>query len=311
MFKSTDGGNTWALLESTTSGEFTNFGSGPNNPVRSDDLFDFVWDIEVHPNGTVYVGGWGVILTSTDGGTTWTNSLETLGNSADIAIASDGTVYAALSKEGTNTPASNFGIFRQDGANWTQISPTALVSDPFRIVLDVAPSDPNSVFAFVQSTAAGAQTDEHQLFRYNATSNNWTDLSATLPNETAPGPGGASPLAGGPAGIVSQGGYNMLLKVSPENPNTFWLGGTNLYRTTDGGATYTRVGGYASPYSAAVYSNHYVDQHSMEFFPHLQNALISGNDGGLFTTTNALQATQTWTPLNNGYRTAQFLRGCH
>ena len=306
MYKSTDGGNSWTLLESTTSGEFTNFGNGPNDPVRADDLFDFVWDIEVHPNGTVYVGGWGVILTSTDGGATWTNSLETLGNSADIAIASDGSVYGALSREGTNTPAANFGIFRQNGSTWTQISPTNLVGDPYRIVLDVAPSDPNTVYAFVQTTAAGGQTSEHQLFRYNASTNTWTDLSASLPSETAPGPGGASPLDGGPAGIVSQGGYNMLIKVSPENPNTFWLGGTNLYRTTDGGATYTRVGGYASPYTAAVYNNHYVDQHSMAFYPHLQNALISGNDGGLFTTNNALQGTQTWTPLNNGYRTAQF-----
>ena len=162
VFKSTDSGNTWTQLASTINGD-TGFGPPPNDLNSADDLFDFVWDIEVHPTtGAVYVGGWGAVLVSTDGGNSWTNSLETNGNRADIEITSDGTVYAALSKDGTSSQI--FGIYRQNGANWTDISPPAMVSDPFRIVLDSAPSDPTQLYALVQSNSAGNQTEDHQFF---------------------------------------------------------------------------------------------------------------------------------------------------
>ena len=308
MFKSTDNGNTWTQIESTISGEFTGFNPNtPNDPLDTDDLFDFVWDIEIHPTtGVIYVGGWGVILTSNDGGDTWVNSLETFGNTADITIAADGSVYAALCKCGTPTNANNFnGIFKQNGATWTDISPPGLSADPWRIVLDAAPSDANTLYAVVQSNAAGDATSDHQFFRYNAGSDTWTDLSSSLPDVTDLGPNGEEP-AGGAADFNSQGGYNLIVKTSPQNPEAVWIGATNLYRSTDGGQSFSRVGGYAGPYSFALYPVHHPDQHSMAFFPNDPNALISGHDGGLSMTMNAFETNQSWTTLNNGYVTSQF-----
>ena len=304
IFKSTDSGNTWTQLASTINGD-TGFGPPPNDLNSADDLFDFVWDIEVHPTtGAVYVGGWGAVLVSTDGGNSWTNSLETNGNRADIEITSDGTVYAALSKDGTSSQI--FGIYRQNGANWTDISPPAMVSDPFRIVLDSAPSDPNQLYALVQSNSAGNQTEDHQFFWLDAANNAWSDLTNSLPEVTTPSPTGQNPIAGGPAEFVSQGGYNFMVKVSPNNPDVVWIGGTNLYRSTDGGLNFTRVGGYASAYTTNLYSNHHPDQHNMAFLPTNPNVAISSHDGGLSVTTNVLEANQTWTSLNNGYQTTQF-----
>ncbi|MBX2819400.1 MAG: T9SS type A sorting domain-containing protein [Rhodothermaceae bacterium] len=302
MFKSTDGGNTWSQLASTLTSS-TSLNGSPNDLNSADNLFDFVWDIEVHPNtGDVYVGGWGVILVSEDGGNSWTNSLETFASRAEVEIASNGTVYAALSKDGT--PSQVFGIYRLDGPNWTDISPPTLVADPYRIVLDAPPSDPTQLYALVQATANGGQTEDHQFFKWNGSS--WTDLSSSLPEVTENSPSGDAPLAGGPAEFVSQGGYDLMVKVSPNNPDVVWIGGTNLYRSTDGGSSFTRVGGYVNAYSAGLYPNHHPDQHNMAFLPTNPNVVISSHDGGLSMTTNALEANQSWTSLNNGYQTTQF-----
>ncbi|MCB0298857.1 MAG: hypothetical protein KDE52_02305, partial [Calditrichaeota bacterium] len=44
-----------------------------------------------------------------------------------------------------------------------------------------APSDANTVYVLLQ-VGNGSTAAEHQLFKYNAGSNSWTDLSSTLPN---------------------------------------------------------------------------------------------------------------------------------
>ena len=308
LFKSTDSGNTWTQMASTISGEGTSLDANDGNDLNQrDDLFDFVWNIKIHPNGTIYVAGWAAILVSEDNGASWEVSLESFGNYADVTISADGTVYAALSRDGTAMSANNeYGIYRRTNTGWEDISPPDMVANPFRIVLDAAASDADQLYALVQSGPAGAQTEDHQLFRYNASSDSWTTLTSSLPEETAPGPNGELPVDGGPAEFVSQAGYDMVVKVSPTNPDHVWIGGTNLYRSVDAGGSFTRVGGYASAYTAAIYDTHHPDQHVISFFPHVANAMISGHDGGLSMTMNVLESPQTWTSLNNGYRTSQF-----
>ena len=296
IFKSSDGGNSWSQLPSTIEN---------NDPLVADNLMDYIWDIEVHPTtGAIFVAGWGAILISADEGDSFANTLETFGNNADVEIAADGTVYAALGRDGTGS--ETYGIFRLTDEGWEDISPVALVADPYRIVLDTAPGDASRLFALVQANAAGATVEDHQFFVFDGQSEMWTELTSALPNVTEPGPNGEEPVEGGPAEFVSQGGYDLLLAVSPDDADVVWIGGTNLYRSTDGGNSFTHVGGYRGPYTTFLYENHHPDQHSMAFFPHVQNALISGHDGGLSYTSNALEASQTWESLNNHYNTSQF-----
>lgn len=293
IFKSMDGGNTWTQLSSTKQG---------NKPTMFDHFFDYLWSIAVHPqNSAVYAATFGAILRSTDGGDTWQQLLGRAWTQpphseySDVAIAPDGSVYATLSRNGGGFP--EYGVFHStnNGNSWSAITPPALAQDPHRMLLGVAPSDPNTVYLLLQANENGATAQDHQLFRYHAGTNTWTDLSSRLPDP--PGPAGT---------FDSQQGYNLLVKVKPDNPNVVWIGGTNLHRSTDGGQTFSLVGGFLSPQTFEPYPNHHSDQHALAFYPNNPNAVISGHDGGLSKTTNALQSPQQWTSLNNGYLTTLF-----
>ena len=291
VFKSTDNGNTWAQLPST----ITN-----NDPTVFDQFFDIVWNVAVSPtNSAVFAATYGAILRSQDGGASWTQVLgrsqPPFSNSSDVVVASNGNVYAALGKHGAQI--TEYGVYRsQDGGtNWSNISPSGLNADPQRIVLGSAPSDANTLYALVQ-LGGGTQASEHQLFRYNAGSNSWSDLSGNIPDFSDNGSGIGK--------FSSQGGYDLLVKVKPDNPNVFWIGGTNLARSTDGGSTYSWVGGYHP--TQFLYPTHHPDQHSITFYPNNPNGMISGHDGGLSQTDNNLQADQAWNTLNKGYLTTQF-----
>ena len=296
IFKSTNGGESWTQLTSTyQNSSLTTF----------DNVFDFVWNIAVHPqNGAVYVATIGTIQLSTDGGNNWGAVLDGrdnsgyLSNMTDVVIASNGDVYASLSKNGIGLTQGQYGVFRStNGTQFTNISPPGLVADPYRIVLGTAPSDPNTLYVLVQTNQSGATAQDHQLFKYNASNNSWVDLSANLPDESG---------ADGNASFCSQQGYDLIVKVKPDNPNVVWIGGTNLYRSTDGGQSFTRVGGYKGPAGYELYPNSHSDFHSMTFYPNNPNAMINGHDGGLSKTDNVLEQNQTWTLLNNGYVTSQF-----
>lgn len=296
IYKSTDGGKTWAVLSATAQGKSTQF----------DNFFDFVWNLAIRPqSGTIYAATLGAILRSTNAGANWTSLIVgqdangALSQYTDVVVAANGDVYAALSRNGANLNNQQYGVFRStnDGQQFSIITPAALVADPHRLVLAAAPSDPNTLYLLAQSKAAGAVASDHQLFRYNAANNAWTDLSASIPNEQG---------LSGNSSFSSQGGYDLIVKVKPDNANAVWIGGTNLYRSTNGGQSFTRVGGYLAPDTYASFENHHSDQHALAFFPNNANAMISGNDGGLSKATNALQQPQTWASLNNGYLATQF-----
>src|SRR5262249_27406576 len=67
------------------------------------------------------------------------------------------------------------------------------------------------------------------------------------------------------------GWYFGLLEVAPNNPDDVWLGGVELYRTTDGGATLLDVTGAA-----------HVDHHALWVDPLDASRVYLGNDGGFY-----------------------------
>ena len=301
LFKSTNGGRTWTPLPGS---------SGTNRPTVFDDPLDYIWNVVVHPQGSVVIAASiAGISRSTDGGQTWRMTLGALQNPlsqmTDVAIGANGHVYATLSRNGGNV--AQHGVFRSTdaGLTWTRISPPDLAADPYRMVIGPSPSDPNTVYVLTQANAEGSKAADHQLFRFNAAGNTWTNLSANLPNVTQAN-GQGQPALSGNASFTTQGGYDILVQVKPDNPNVVWIGGTVLYRSTNGGGSFERIGGYSDPYTYAQFDNHHSDQHALVFFPGNASAFLSGHDGGISKATNALQSPQQWTALNNGYVTSQF-----
>ena len=105
----------------------------------------------------------------------------------------------------------------------------------------------------------------------------------------------------------------MLVKVHPSDPNTVYIGGTNLWRSTDGFKSPNNtmiiggyfIGSYEGDGNWGVYKNHHPDQHDLLFLPSNDNVILSATDGGVYKSFDTFADTVEWTSLNNGYYTTQ------
>lgn len=299
IFKSTNGGLDWTLLPSTSQGEPNNF----TNP------FQFVWNVITNPHNNdedeVLAATFGGIQRSTDGGNSWEYVIGEATNASslftDVAQGEDGTFYATLSESAASSDetSESKGIYRsEDGQNWTKITPRNFPDIFDRAVIGISPSNPNVVYFLVSS-------NPNDLWRYtylfgdgSGFGGRWVDLTDNIP------------MFGGPVGNYnSQGSYNMMVKIHPENEDIVFLGGTNLYRSTDGFSTTTNtswIGGYSPVNDISNYPGQHPDQHNMLFLPSNSDVSITSHDGGISITNDILAPQVNWTSLNNGYITTQF-----
>ncbi len=286
IYKSIDNGLTWTILPATAT----------NIPELFDSHFDYNYEIVINPtNGNILIANYGGIYQSTDGGSSFTQVLArgeaSNGSWTDIVMSSIGMAYASIDDQGIFSSAN--------GINWTMINPTSsnfTIGERERKELALAPSNENILYFIGQSST---HTSGHTLQRFDESTDTWTDLSDNIPR-----------LGGSIGNFDSQGGYDLLVKVKPNDENFVLIGGTNLYRSTDGFSTTTNtrwIGGYENN-EIALYPNHHPDQHSFVFMA--GDSALSGNDGGVQLTSDitanlAGNAPVTWISLNNGYLTSQ------
>ena len=100
----------------------------------------------------------------------------------------------------------------------------------------------------------------------------------------------------GSSSFSNQGWYDNVIAVDPADANSVWAGGIDLFRSDDGGANW----GLASYWWAPTTNPHYAhaDQHAIAFHPGYNGTanqmMFVGNDGGVFRTDNA--ARPRWPP---------------
>lgn len=305
MFKSTDGGKTWTVLGNTDNG----------NPQTFSDLWQSGWRVVVHPQtGHVYAATYSSIFRSTDGGTNWTSVLGGISTSpfssyTDLLITPSGVLYATFSSEGARK-----GLWRStNGTNWTNITSTDFPKTFDRTVIGLNPDNENEVYFLAETPNFGfssfyiSSTNWSSLWKYTYVSGDgsgaggtWTDLSQNLPNTGTEFDR-----------FANQGGYDLCVRVQPGTGHVF-IGGTNLWRSTDGFTSpnnTTKIGGYkigtTLPFFE-IYPNHHPDQHDMLFLPSNPNVMLSASDGGLHRTEDCLAPFVEWSSLNRGYQTTQF-----
>ena len=127
----------------------------------------------------------------------------------------------------------------------------------------------------------------------------------------------------------SQGWYDNIIRVDPTDPDTVWVGGVDMFRSDDGGATWG-IPAYWIFYTLfppPPYQMH-PDHHNIVFHPDYNGTtnqtMYVTNDGGIFRTQNARAATSTedcplpgneplpeivWERMNNNYGVTQFYHG--
>ncbi|MBU0474294.1 MAG: T9SS type A sorting domain-containing protein [Bacteroidetes bacterium] len=289
IFKSTDNGLSWSLLASTSS----------NTPHSFDNAFDLVHNIAVNPTtGTIYAAAINTIMSSKDGGNSWESELSSPTSStfSDVVATSAGVVYASI-----NSSAQDAGIWKtsNDGINWINITPTGFPSVYNRVVIAVAPSNQNKIYLLANTVGSGK--DGHSFWASNDGGSTWSNYSNNLPDTKDP-----------VAGYSSQGNYNMVIAVKPDDPNFVVFGGTNLHRSTNGMTTKlvntfaNWIGGYSVANNIDQYTNHHPDQHALVFAPFDSKMLFCGDDGGVQVTTDISKSTVAWSDKNNGFITSQF-----
>jgi len=301
IYKSVDGGLSWDSLAVTAT-----------NTNGFDSNFDFIWNIKTDPSNdsldVVYAATYGTIYRSENGGDSWVKELG--GGSTyynNVEVASNGVVYATLSSDGLDK-----GIWRsEDGQNWTNITDSLFPPIYGRIAIGVNPSNEDEVYFLAAETDNhGQHTDVFfngetwtSLWKYDSSDSSWVNLSSNIPANQSTSFDNFN----------AQRGYDLLVKVHPTDPNTVYIGGTNLWRSSDGFTTPNNtmiIGGYfigsvEGDGNWGVYPNHHPDQHDLLFLPSAANVILSATDGGVFKSSDTFADTVEWTSLNNGYYTSQ------
>ena len=307
VYHSSDNGMTWQALPATVSG----------SPQVTDD-WDRIWRIAIDPSepnqDILYAALPGQIMRSDDGGATWSLVLGGTGLTSyftDVEITPSGIVYATLSSNGNDK-----GVFRsEDGINWTNINPSGWPSVYDRIVVGIDPSNENNMYFLAETPGSGQLSDpsdpsseSNSLWRYEylsgngaGSNGNWTNLSMNLPADT-----------NRRSNFRTQGGYDMAVAVKPDDPNTVFIGGTSIFRSTDGFTSTnntTQLGGYLAgtegPWGYR-YPNHHPDIHDFAFLPSDPDVLFSASDGGIHRTDDCMATTVVWDDISEGYITSQF-----
>ena len=356
VLKSTDNGATWSrlTLNITDIGGATLTAGQPERFDHTFDLVHKL--VVNPLNGHLYVAGHRRIVRSTNQGTSFQvvfgEPNTTIGSAfasngqMDVVCSPTGKVYIACSGSnpvfGTGTtPAFGRGIWKStsgDQSSWTRLAGGQTLGidsvdnwrgnaysyilippnndklyDTRRTLLALAPSNENILYVLYENgltNTSSGRNKEADLFKLNMTSGNvWTNLSANLPDF----PGGDHDATDP---FTIQGGYDLFITVKPNDPNFVLIGGTSLYRSTDGFSTanYNNtlcwIGGYGNTLpTLTFYANSHPDIHNVAFNPGNSNEAICSNDGGMQLTTDitAPGSTVVWTNINN-YQTLQYYK---
>jgi hypothetical protein len=282
VFKSTNGGLSWTLLPSTSSGT-----------PQTTDPFDYVVSVATNPANAgqdeVLAATYRGIYRSADGGGSWTQVIPSDSGYTDVAITSNGAMYA-ITRTG-----SLIRVWRStNGTAWTLIQPGTFPTAANRIVIGLAPSNAQVAYFFAQGVNAPS-VGGHQFWKYTYVSGNGSGAGGTWENRTA----------NLPPDIFTQTGYDQIVHVKPDDENFVLIGGTDLYRSTNGFATSgatTLIGGY--PFFPD--GNHHPDLQSGAFSPANPNVYYSTNDGGVQKAQDITLSSMVWSSLNHGYNVTQF-----
>ena len=248
VWKSVDGGMSWAQLPSTANTSFY-----------------YCQGIEVTSNGVVYIATKGGLWRSDDGGVTMTHCLG-LQNGAsndymtDIEQAGNGDLYVGVSGSGIYKSAAGAG--QGLPGNWTRLT-TGFQTGFSRIEIGAGHSNSDYIYAICEVNNASSPV-------YRST-NGGTTWSATSGQ-----PNNGQDISNG------QAWYDLCIQVDPNDHNTVYCGGIDQHRSQTGGSSWTKLtaayGGF-QPYIHA-------DQHYILLNPANTNQLVFAGDGGIWYSSN-------------------------
>ncbi len=269
VYKSTDGGTTFALMGLPTSKHINRIVIHPTNT-------DVVL---VAATGPLFgSGGERGVYKTTDGGKTWKQVLkgdeDTGANELVMSHTDPNLLYASLYQRRRSACCMNGGgpgsaLYKSTdgGDTWTKVTGTGFPTGPLgRIAVDVFRQSANLVYATVEGPqvravagaagAAGAAPSSASptvnstgLYRSDDGGATWRKMSST----------NARPM------------YFSQLRIDPVNPDRVYMGGVGLHMSLDGGRTFET--------DVALVTHD--DVHGIWINPKNPDHVLTGNDGGV------------------------------
>jgi PKD repeat protein len=271
IWKSTDGGTNWAQLPST------------NNST-----FHFTMKMIVTSTGALLVAtANNGVQRSTNGGTSFSKVLGTgLGitgastnNTYDVELASNGHIYASLG--GSVHKSTN------DGVTFAAAQTLGVTCN--RIELACAPNNSSIVYALLESGGAVVG-----IIYSDDAGANWA--IKTEPSDIDPGISATDFSRG-------QAWYDLTIAVSPSDNQTIYVGGIDLFKSTDAGTSWAQISHWYGGFSL---QDVHADQHDIFFSPNSGDTIYFVNDGGVYRTSNGNTAIPTIIQKEDNYNTTQF-----
>lgn len=276
ILKSIDGGMTWDTtglsFDITQSYRANRILIDPNNPNTL--------------IASTREGSYGQVYRSTDAGASW-SVVKTNVNfiSMEFKPGDPNTIYAATSA----APSSaRFYKSIDNGLTWNIVTNNLPLSGVSRGHVAVTNDNPDVVYLLFSASDDGF----YGVYKSTDNGDTWTQQSTT-PNLLGWATDGTD--TGG------QGWYDLALAVSPTDENTLFVGGVNVWKSDDGGLSW-----YISSHWYGGGGNEYMhaDEHILRYNT-ANNTLYSGNDGGLYKSTNNGLV---WTDISDGLQITQFYR---
>jgi len=270
IMKSTDGGSTW----SSTSVTFSKSQGAKCT------------DILMHPtNPSILVASFnGLVYRTTNGFSSKSTVLSATIMDMEFKPGDPNTIYAA----GTKFYKSTNG-----GTSFSQVSSGLPTSGVQRMELAVSADSPSRVWLL-----AGNSSDQGMKGIYRSTNSGGS--FSTLYSSSS---GNLLGWEATPSANIGGGGqafYDLTLAVNPENANEMFVGGVNLFKSTNGGTSWS-CSGYWLEGSSYEYAH--ADYHVIEYLN--GSTMYIGNDGGIYKSTNN---GGTWVDKSNNLGIAQIAR---
>ena len=241
-------------------------------------------------NSATYLGGPGFgLYKSTNGGTSWTElSLPlTAGGKKhcpnDIEIAADNKIWVSTTSSTVYGDGGGKIFSSNDGVTFTDRY-TVANGDRTQIAVSRTVADKVYVLAELTTTAA--------VGLYRTTNAFGTTTTLALPTDADSGVGADF--------TRGQAFYDLMLEVDPNNDQTVYTGGIDLFKSTNGGTSWSQ---FSHWYGGFGYQNVHADQHAMAFAPGSSTRMVFGNDGGVYYSNNSGTTTSA---RNNGLNITQF-----
>ncbi len=310
IWKSINGGTSWtALSDNLPQIGVSGIAVDPNN---SNVIYISTGDCDGSDSYSIGV------LKSIDGGVTW--------NTTGLIFTNTNTFSGDILINPSNVNmifvATSNGIFRSlnAGASWTNVKTGNFSQGRIRF----KPNDSNTVYAvdknrFFKSTnsgttfatvTSGLPTSSSRLL-LDVTPADATVVYILSANVSGGFQGVYKSVNGGDAFTATntttnvfesqQSGYDLGFAVSTTNANELYTGCLNLWRSANGGISFSKRNSWSSPASARYT---HADIHYLRFFG---DKLYCGSDGGVYKSTNPGTLTN-FTNLTNGAQISQFYK---